>query len=103
MSIPFAANHERRVDDDARQPSGERGPALERLQTRECSAKGILHGVLRVFSVTQNGERSSAELAGVGREYLFVSVRISRNRLLNESGAVMGGRGRSHSARTWRR
>jgi hypothetical protein len=103
VSISSTANHERRVDDDARQPSGERGPALKRLQTCECSAKTILHGVLRVLSVAQDGERNSAELAVVAREYLFVSVRISFNRLLNEGRVVVGGRGRSRSARTWRR
>jgi hypothetical protein len=102
-SISSTPNHERRVDHDARQPSGERGPALKRLQPRERPAKAILHGVLRILSVAQDGERNSAELAGVAREYLFVSVRISVNRLLNEDRALVDGRGRSYSVGTWQR
>jgi hypothetical protein len=64
---------------------------LKRLQIRERSAKTILHRVLRVFSVPQDGERDSAELAAVAREYLFMSVRISVNRLLHEVRMINGG------------
>jgi hypothetical protein len=102
-SISFTANHQRRVDDDARQPSGERGAALKGLQIRERSAKTILHCVLRVFFVPQDGEGNSAELAALAREYLFMSVRISINRLLHEVRVVSRGRGRNDPLRSCRR
>jgi hypothetical protein len=71
------------------------------LQLRERPAQAILHCILRVFSVAQDRERNSTELAGVTREYLFVSVGISVERLLNEGRVAMDGRGRSHSVGTW--
>jgi hypothetical protein len=66
--ISSAANHESRVDDDASEPSGIRGPPFESLQLCECSAQAILHGVLGIFAVAQYAECHATELAGVGGE-----------------------------------
>ena len=83
MGTLFSACHQSRVYGDARQPRGERRPALKRTQADVSLAQAVLHCILDIFPVVQNSECSPIEPPGVTAEQMFLSIAIPSDGSLN--------------------
>src|ERR1700693_3887972 len=79
----LTADHQRRVEHDAREPSRKCGAALERAKVTIRGEKGILNGVLRVFLIPQDRVGLADESRTSGQKHVVncFPILISRFRL----------------------
>ena len=85
-ALPAANAHQRRVDDDAVQPGGELGLAVEALDGAEGGEKGVLHHVARGFLVRDEPSRHGQHPAAERPDHFFEGVLVARLEALDERG-----------------
>jgi hypothetical protein len=79
-SAPFAQTAERLVDDDARQPCGERGVAAERIEMGEGPDIGLLHDILGLAVIAHDAARDPVEPLIVCLDDGAAGVAVARQR-----------------------
>src|SRR5580692_3814890 len=72
-----AALHERGVDDDAREPGGKLGAALEALQIAIGGKQSVLQGVFGVFRVAEHTKGGLKQLAMVTAKQRFNCLSVA--------------------------
>ncbi|HTS08512.1 MAG TPA: hypothetical protein VMP68_23295 [Candidatus Eisenbacteria bacterium] len=84
MGTSPSPTHQSRIYDYAREPGGKRGPALKGAQVGVGLAQAVLHGVLGIFFITQQGHCSLIEPGSVESEKMLQGLGVSCDRFLND-------------------